>query len=918
MTEILDTPVLSHAEISQPLSERLEGATPVMAQYLEAKASQPDALLFFRMGDFYELFFDDAVTVAGALSLTLTKRGKHQGEEIPMAGVPAHAAEAYMAKLIRQGFRVAVCDQLEDPAEAKKRGSKSVVKRGVTRVLTPGTLTEDTLLDERGANRLVAISSAIGPRGLEIGLAMLELSTGEVETLSLEKLQVPAQLSGLRPSETLIADRLLKDQDFYQAIKPLSGVIQPQAASLSDTKAGLARLKRLYGVDTLDGFGTFSDAEISGLGLIAAYIEVTQAGRTPVLKPPRKLQASTFLIIDPSTRASLEIDRNTRGGRDGTLIASIDRTITSGGGRLLGSRLARPLIGVDEINHRLDAVTWWLERRDLRQSARQLLRGAGDMARCLSRLGLGRGGPRDIKALKDGLALGEALAALINAHKSDEPLDPNLPREIDDQLLAFRTDDATHALFERLELALVDEPPLSTREGGFIRAEYNANLNELVNLRNDSRKVILALEARLQAETGLALKIRFNAVLGYFIELTAKQAEGLTGTEHAHHFIHRQTLANQMRFSTPELIDLDGRIQRAGSEALALELRIFEDLREDIRAQSLSLQGVYDALSALDVAMAAAEWAEDHQAARPVLDESCVFDAKGVRHPVVYEALRSEGKAFTPNDARLDADGQAGARLAIVTGPNMAGKSTFLRQNALLILMAQAGLYVPAKSFRLGVADRLFSRVGAGDDLAQGRSTFMMEMVETAAILSQATKRSFVILDEIGRGTATFDGLAIAWASAENLHEVIGARCLFATHYHEMSKLETLLDHVENLSLTAREFNGDLIFLHEVKTAAADRSFGVQVAKLAGMPSRVVARARVILERLEADNAHKMKLDDLPLFAHMEAEPEIAAFTGQSVPSEVERALKDINPDDLSPREALQVIYNLREMLIVR
>ncbi|MFT3997319.1 MAG: DNA mismatch repair protein MutS [Asticcacaulis sp.] len=880
-----------------------------MAQYLEIKAANPDALLFFRMGDFYEVFFEDAVTAAGALSLALTKRGRHQGEEIPMAGVPAHAAEAYIAKLIRQGFRVAICDQLEDPAEAKKRGYKAVVRRGVTRIVTPGTLTEDSLLEERGANRLVALSQRAGV----LALASLELSTGEVECLELPPEQLGAHLSALRPSESLVADRLLQDENLYGLLKYCGGSIQPQPPSLSDPAAGEARLKRLYGVETLDGFGSFSPAELSALGMLAAYIDLTQAGKAPVLKAPKKTASLGFLAIDPATRLSLEIDRTQKGAREGSLMAAIDRTITSGGSRLLSARLSRPLNTPAEINRRLDAVQWLLEHRLLRQDVRGALRGMSDMARALSRLGLGRGGPRDLKVIRDSLELAGQMVGLLSPNGPEDRLDPKWPAEIHAHTQALTASESVLDLLFKLDMALVDEPPLSTRDGGFIKPGYNTNLQEAIGLRNDSRQIILRMEADLQLETGLPLKIKYNAVLGYFIELTSKQAEALSDT-HRQGFIHRQTLANQMRFSTPDLIDLDARIARAGSDALNLELAIFEDLREEVRHNAHPLQDMFDAFCALDVAAASAEWAEDLEAVRPLVDDSLVFDARGARHPVVVAALRAEGKPFTPNDCVLDAAGRLGPRLDLVTGPNMAGKSTFLRQNALLVIMAQAGLFVPASALRLGVVDRLFSRVGAGDDLAQGRSTFMMEMVETAAILSQATERSFVILDEIGRGTATFDGLAIAWACAENLHEVVKARALFATHYHELAQLESLLAYTHNISMTAREWNGELIFLHEAKRGAADRSYGVQVARLAGMPPVVVARAKDILERLETEKSHQLKLDDLPLFATVQAQVEVAA-AHKHTESELEKAVKALHPDDLSPREALEIIYRLKGLV---
>ena len=884
----------------------IEGATPVMAQYIQIKAQYPDAILLMRMGDFYEIFFEDAVIASQALSLALTKRGQFQGKDIPLAGVPAHTADAYIAKLIRLGHRVAVCDQLEDPAEARKRGSKAIVKRGITRVVTPGTLTEDTLLEERGANRLVALSS----RGGVLALAAVELSTGDVEVLEVAPEQLGVQLSALRPSESLVADRLIQDEAIYPLLKMYGGVIQPQPSSLCDPAGGEARLLKLYGVQTLDGFGSFSPAEISALGLLAAYIDLTQAGKIPTLKPPARVISNNYLAIDAATRNSLEIDRTQQGKREGSLISALDMTVTSGGCRLLLGRLARPLYQPDAINARLDTIDWLLPKRDVRDTLRHLMRSLSDQARALSRLSLGRGSARDLCVIASALHIGETLANHLNDARHLVEIDPKAPQEIDDIIAALVPSLPLSQLRDKLARALVEEPPLKLSDGGFIRPGFNADLDEARTLRDDSRQIILALEQRLAAETGIAIRIKFNNVLGYFIELSAKLAEQLQAQDSEKQFIHRQSLANQVRFVTTELIELDGRIQRAAQQGLALEMEVFEQLREEVRLAAAEIQGGHDAICALDVAVANACWAEDWDAARPKVDDSLRLEISRGRHPVVAGALKAQGKPFTPNDVDLDASGTDAARLSMVTGPNMAGKSTYLRQNALLIIMAQAGMFVPAKSMHLGVVDKLFSRVGAGDDLAQGRSTFMMEMVETAAILTQATERSFIILDEIGRGTATYDGLAIAWASAENLHDAIKARTLFATHYHELSKLEGRLTFVNNLSLTAHEHNGELIFLHEARKGSADRSYGVQVARLAGMPPAVVSRARDILTRLEEDNQTRLRLDDLPLFSTTRA-PEVATRS----PSKVETMLKGVNPDDLSPKEALELIYNLHKLL---
>jgi DNA mismatch repair protein MutS len=881
------------------------GATPVMAQYFEAKARQPDALIFFRMGDFYELFFEDAAKASAAIGIALTHRGTHAGAPIPMAGVPVHAAEAYLAKLIRAGFKVAVCEQMEDPAEARKRGAKSVVRRDLVRVVTPGTLTEDGLLDARGANRLAAVALRAG----QVALASVELSTGEVDCLTLAPAGLASALAALRPSEILTPDRLFADPVIGAALRAAEGLVQPMASALAEPAASEARLKRLYGVQTLDGFGVLSGAEIAALGLIAAHLDTTQAGRMPALRPPRRASEGDVMAIDPATRASLEIERALNGGREGSLLAAIDRTVTSPGARLLAARLSRPLLDPAAIGERLDAIAWFLERRDVREALRAELGRAPDMARALSRLALGRGGPRDLGCLRDGLAVAVTVCERL-AREADGLAQP--PTEIADaaQALEIRARAGLAGLLQTLTAGLAEGPPAQARDGGFVAPGVSGDLDAARALRDDSRRVVAALETRLAGESGVALKIRHNAVLGYFVETTARQAEPLLQPPLSALFIHRQTLANQVRFTTVELADLDARIARAADQALALEVAMFERWRVGACELASDLLAAAEGLARLDVAAALAEWADDVGAARPVVDRSLAFEARGARHPVVEAAVRRAGGAFTPNDCALDGAGGAQPRLSIVTGPNMAGKSTFLRQNALLAILAQAGCYVPAGALCLGVVDRLFSRVGAGDDLARGRSTFMAEMVETAAILTQATARSFVILDEIGRGTATYDGLAIAWACAEALHDANQCRALFATHYHELAALEARLAHVSNLSLKAKEWNGELVFLHEAGPGCADRSYGVQVARLAGVPPAVVARAREVLARLESEAVSHAGLQELPLFAAAAPRPERPPG-----PSPVEAALAALDVDGMSPREAMDALYRLRAMM---
>ena len=877
-----------------------EGTTPVMLQYLAAKASQPDAIVFFRMGDFYELFFKDAEIASAALGITLTKRGKHQGEDIPMAGVPVHALDGYLARLIRQGFKAAICEQLEAPSEAKKRGSKAVVHRDIVRVVTPGTLTEDSLLDARGANRLAAVAVRKG----RAAVAVVELSAGTVDAVACSLEDLGATLASFRPSEVLAPDRLFSDEAAKEALNGSGGVVQALPQALAEPVGARVRIERLYGVASLDGYGAFEEAEVSALGLIAAYLETTQAGKIPALSPPRRSGESGFLAIDPATRQSLEIDRTQRGERDGSLLAAIDRTVTSGGARALAERIARPLRDPVAINHGLDAVEHLLERRDLRRDLRDGLRASSDVARAASRLVLGRGGPRDLAAIRTGLSVAEGIAGLFPPDR--DPL-TGPPARISACLDRLMLSPDLGRLLVDLAEGLVNEPPHLTRDGGFVAPGYRPELEEARRLRDDSRRVVADLEARAVAESGVAFKVKHNAVLGYFLETSAKAAEPLLRPSTESPFIHRQTLASQVRFTTVELSELDAKISQAGHRALAIENETFEVWRAAVQRLAQPLQAVAEALAELDAHAALAEWAEEVGAVRPVVDDSLCFSVEAGRHPVVEAAVKAVGDPYTPNNCRLAGDGQGASRLSIVTGPNMAGKSTFLRQNALLVVLAQAGAFVPARAMRLGVVDRLFSRVGAGDDLARGRSTFMMEMVETAAILTQATPRSFVVLDEIGRGTATYDGLAIAWAVAEALHDVNQARTLFATHYHELAGLETRLAHVCNLSMKAREWNGDLVFLHEAAPGAADRSYGVQVAKLAGVPGAVVSRARQVLDRLEGEKAAVGNLNDLPLFAV--AEPPAPAPS-----SAVDDALSAIEPDELSPREALEALYRLKAL----
>ncbi len=877
-------------------------ATPMMRQYLAIKAAHPDHLVFYRMGDFYELFFDDAVKASAALDIALTKRGQHLGEDIKMCGVPVHSHEAYLSRLIRQSFKVAVCEQVEDPAEAKKRGAKSVVERAVVRVITPGTLTEDALLDARSHNYLAAVAEAQG----DLALGWLDLSTADFAAQPVQVGQLAAALARLAPGELLVPDRLLAREPLKAVLEEWNAVLTPLPSARFDSDNARKRLQTAFNVAALDSFGAFSRAEIAACGALLDYVELTQAGKRPALLPPRRERADGTMEIDPATRRNLELVKSLDGRRDGSLLATIDRTLTGPGARLLAERIAAPLTERPEIERRLDLVQLFVERPAVRERVRETLRRTPDIERALQRLSVGRGGPRDLAALRDGLEAGEALAQSLTA-EPEALAPPPAP------LAAIVADCSGHRVtVAALAEALADEPPLLVRDGGFVRQGYRPELDEQRTLRDDSRKTVAGLEAKYRTQTGVAsLKIRHNNMIGYHIEVTATHADKLDIA--ALGFTRRQSMSNATRYSTAELADLETRIGRAADQALALELAIFEELVAKVMAVSTAVAAAGRALANLDVATGLAELAASSNYVRPILADDPAFAVDGGRHPVVEAALSRQGGAgFVPNDCDLGTE----RRLWLLTGPNMAGKSTFLRQNALIVVLAQAGSFVPAKAATIGIVDRLFSRVGAADDLARGRSTFMVEMVETAAILNQATARSLVILDEIGRGTATFDGLSIAWATLEHLHDVNRSRALFATHYHELGALKERLAALAPYTMRVKEWQNEVVFLHEVAPGAADRSYGIHVAQLAGLPPAVVSRAEevlAVLEKGEQSGAVTKLADDLPLFAAAPARP--AGSAGKAKESEIEKALADVNPDELSPREALELVYALRQRL---
>ncbi|WP_240310982.1 DNA mismatch repair protein MutS [Altererythrobacter sp. ZODW24] len=857
--------------------------TPMMEQYHALKSEAGDCLLFYRMGDFFELFFDDAKVAAGILDIALTARGKDSGDPVPMCGVPVHAAEGYLARLIKAGCRVAIAEQTETPEEAKKRGGyKALVARDIVRFVTAGTLTEEALLEPRRANMLAAICDVRGA----VGIAACDISTGRVELEECAPDALGAALARLGASE------VVAPEGWESA--PEDSIARPAHDFGSDD--GEKRLKKLHGVSTLDGFGTFTRPMLAAAGGLIAYLDHAGRGTLPFLLPPVARTGAAQMAMDEATRASLEILSAQTGGRAGSLVAAVDRCVTGAGARQLSDDLSAPLTDTAAIGERLALVRWLHADPLIRADLREVLRALPDIGRALGRVVAGRGSPRDLGQVRDGLNEARRIRDFLEGK-------PDVPSLLTQLLPAMG---GHGALTDLLSRALVPAPPTERAKGGFIAEGYDAALDELRQVSGNARRAIAAMETRYRDETGIAsLKIKHNGVLGYFIEVPAKHADALMAPDSG--FTHRQTMAGAVRFNSVTLHEEAARITEAGGHALVAEEAHFEELTGEVVSAREAIARTADALARIDVSAGQAERAaEGNWCAPEVVEDNCL-EIEGGRHPVVEAALASSGERFVANDCRLSSND----RLWLIGGPNMGGKSTFLRQNALIILLAQAGGYVPATSAKIGMVDRLFSRVGASDNLARGRSTFMVEMVETAAILSQATERSFVILDEVGRGTSTYDGLALAWAVVEAVHETNRCRCLFATHYHEMSRLAESCEALSLHHVRAREWKGDLVLLHELSEGPADRSYGLAVAKLAGVPAPVVSRAQSVLSRLEQGRAETgglaAGLGDLPLFAAATAE------IGEAQVDSLRERLRELDIDALAPREALELLYELKQ-----
>jgi DNA mismatch repair protein MutS len=863
-----------------------ENATPSMQQYLGLKRTHRDYMLFYRMGDFYELFFEDAVKAAQILDIALTKRGKHAGEDIPMCGVPVHSSDMYLERLIMAGVKVAICEQMEDPAEAKKRGYKAIVHRDVVRIVTPGTITEETLLDARQSNYLAALAGS----GEDMALSWLDISTGEFWVSAVAPLAVMAELARIAPRELLVPDTLSS----LPALEEWKAKLTVQPLSVFDARRSERLLKETYAVTSLDVFGAFSPPAIAACGALLDYVKLTQKNALPRLDPPRCQQASEHMLIDAATQRNLELMQTLSGERRGSLFSVMDETVTSAGARLLAGYLMAPSTDVALINRRLDNVDYLVNGGDLRNAVRNYLKECADIERALSRLCLNRGGPRDLQGIMCGLR---------GAHRVRMQLEKQ-EQELPAGLLELRDRLGGHeVLIEKLARAIKADCGFFARDGNFIADGYSAIFDEYKTLRDESKRLIIGLQQKYCDATGISmLKIRFNNMLGYFVEITQTHQSKVTAD-----FIHRQTLANNLRYTTVELSELERKIGEAADRALKLELEIFAELVDDVRQSQSRIVETARALAGIDVFSSLAQLAVRQRYVRPVVDNSLAFDIETGRHPVVEASIAKKGgEPFIGNDCNLQPD----QRLWLLTGPNMAGKSTFLRQNALIAILAQMGSFVPAGRVHIGVVDKLFSRVGAADDLARGRSTFMVEMVETATILHQASRQSLVILDEIGRGTATFDGLSIAWAVIEHLHNAIGCRSLFATHYHELTGLTENLDALSCHTMKVKEWKGELVFLHEVGGGAADRSYGIHVAKLAGLPTIVLKRAAEILHQLEEQQVGSILPAALPLFSYASSVQEPDAQQEKLLAE-----LKALSPDNFTPKQALDYLYQLKELV---
>jgi DNA mismatch repair protein MutS len=856
-----------------------------MRQYLDAKRQHRDAIMLFRMGDFYEMFYEDAIVASRVLELTLTSRSKDAtGSAIPMCGMPYHAVDGYLARLVKQGYRVALCEQIEDPKQAK-----GLVKREVTRIVSPGTFTDAGYLDAREPAFLAAVTRTDATR---VGLAVIDVSTGEFSaaewTGAGADAAVAAEIAVLRPKELLMADDALAELWVPPLVTPR--LTRLEAWSFDPTRARELLIDQLR-TASLAGYGLDdAPAATAAAGAIVGYLRDTQRVDLAHVRDITRRITTDVLLIDPVTLRHLNVIEGVDGGRAGSLLDELDRTVTSMGGRLIRSWLLRPLVALARIQDRLDAVEDFAFRSTERAKLRELLKGMHDLERLVARASLGTAGPRDLVALRQSLSLLPKLRGILTPLQA--PLVLSLLAELDD-LADLR---------DLIEHTLLDEPPAIARDGGVIRDGVDAEIDELRTISRGGKTAIAAMEEAERARTGISsLKIRYNRVFGYYIEITKANLANAPAD-----YIRKQTIAGGERYITPALKEYEDKVLHADEHIVARELALFEALRARVAAEAPRILDTARSVASLDTLAALADTAAAGNYTKPHMHEGDEFSALDARHPVVERHVAS---AFVPNDVVLNATTK---QLVILTGPNMGGKSTFLRQTALLAVMAQAGAFVPAKRAKLSIVDRIFARVGASDNIARGQSTFMVEMQETATILHTATSRSLVILDEIGRGTATFDGLSLAWAVAEHLatNDRAKPKTIFATHYHELTDLADGIAGVVNFHVAAREFKDDIVFLHKVIEGRSDRSYGIQVARLAGLPSNVVRRATEILKSLEHDELQRGGRPSLS-GAPAPAQAQLGLFNAPAETHAVVERLRRLNVDGLTPLEALNLLADL-------
>ncbi len=874
---------------------KYDKATPVIRQFLDVKFANIDCLILFRMGDFYELFYEDAITAARVLGIALTKRGKTGDDEIAMCGVPYHALENYLNKLLEDGFKVAICDQLETPEEAKKRGGyKAVVNRDVTRIITPGTIIEESLLEVGEPNYLVSI--AIGKNNA--ALSYVDLSTSEIAVISVPEGQIINELARLKPKEILLAEKY-RTSDFASQIGSMLNMrISFQVDSFFAVNKCRKNLLDFYQIKDVGAIGELEEIHISAVGGIIEYISITQKDSLPKLPKPKILNYQKFMTIDAQTRRNLEICVTTSGSLRGSLFDCIDHSVTKSGSRLLYKYLSTPLIDIQGINNRLDLTKYFYEDIRLTNDLRSLLKKTGDLERCITRLNMGRSTPKDLLSIKYTIEIAEEIRAAFVAQKGIE-----LPQHVEKIVKPLV---GLNGLYESIDSVIKNDAPNITINGGIIKHEYHPKVKELYDLINNSHIAIEKLRDQYKKETGIdTLKISNNNVLGLFIDITARHANKIFDEK----FIHRQTTANSIRYTTAELQELESKIVNAKILVISLEQEIYNELCLQITSEQISLYKMSESLSLLDVYSNFAYIADENNYVMPEISSDMIFEIRGGRHPIVEKVLKKNRENFICNDCNLEFD----ERVWLLTGPNMAGKSTYLRQNAIIAILAHVGSFVPAELAKIGVVDKIFSRIGSGDDLNKGQSTFMLEMLETSAILAQATHKSLIILDEVGRGTSTYDGVAIAWSVLEYIHDKIRARCLFATHYHELTKMEEVLPALKNYTVAIDDTGESVLFLHKIKIGSADRSYGVHVAQMAGLPKSVIKKATSLLEKFEKESIKSNK----KMMTQESYNMNLFELNSSSENPKHKKLFDEfisIEPDKLSPREALDILYKLKDI----